>query len=137
MTDNKNNTQYFVVGASWGGIDDCSATFLEQGTWWCYSKDEKNRTENNSGNSIENMKARMRAIKVGDRLAMKKMHDGTKSIVVRRLGVVKAVDFDAWRIYVDWLPTGELNRIVDFSAGCSIHGGYSVDDPKIREIFCI
>lgn len=134
---NDTNVKYFVVGASWGGVDDCSATFLEEGTWWCFSKDAKNSTENNSGNSIENMKKRMMTIKAGDRLAMKKMHDGAKSIVVKRLGVVKAVDFDAWRVYVDWLPTGELGRIVEFSAACSIHGGYSIDYPKINEIFCI
>jgi len=24
-----------------------------------------------------------------------------------------------------------------FSASCSIHGGYDLNDPKIREIFCL
>jgi hypothetical protein len=81
-------TQYFVVGASWGGTEDCSTTFLEEGTWWCFSKDAKNSTENNSGHSVENMKKRMMTIKAGDRLAMKKMHEGSKSILVRRLGIV-------------------------------------------------
>ncbi|MCX7068330.1 MAG: hypothetical protein NTW85_11630 [Methylococcales bacterium] len=136
MTNNT-DIKYFVVGASWGGEEDCSDVFLREGTWWCFSKDAKNRTEHNVGNSVENMKQRMMSIKAGDRLAMKKMHKFQESIVVRHLGIVKAVDFDAWRIYVNWLPTGELERIVEFSAICSIHGGYSISDPKIHEIFCI
>lgn len=130
-------TKYFVVGAAWDGVDDCSETFLTEGTWWCWSKDSKNNTPNNTGNSVENQKERMMSIKAGDRLAMKKMHEGSKSILVRRLGIVKAVDFDAWRIYVNWLPTGELNRIVEFSASCSINGGYDIDRVGIREVFCL
>jgi len=131
------DTKYFIVGAAWGGTEDCLDTFLKEGTWWCWGKDSKNNTDNNTGNSVENMKKRMLSIKAGDRLAVKKMHKGSQSIIVKKLGIVKSVDFDVWRIYVDWLPLGELNRVVEFSAASSIHGGYSIDHPKIRDIFCI
>jgi hypothetical protein len=62
---------------------------------------------------------------------------GSPNIEIRAIGIVKEVDPDEKRVYVDWVLR-EINRVVP-SKGCyaSIHGPFAPDDPWTNEVFRI
>lgn len=130
---------YWVVGAMWGGNDDVLDTFIERGYWYCWDIGEKNMAGSDAGNSVAAQRDRFRQIKKGDRIAVKKMLGrGAKEIEVRALGIVKDVDSDEWRVYMNWLTTPEFSRRVPIK-GCaaSVHGPFQNNDLWVREVFCI
>ncbi|WP_061285990.1 hypothetical protein [Leptospira interrogans] len=127
-------TNYWLVGASWGGQDDQSDKFLQRGYWFLGWSDIDQPAQ-----------AALRdQIKPDDRIAIKQMlGQGSKTILIRALGIVKEIDEEDKRIYVDWLIK-KLNREVPSkgikgSPGVfkSIQGPYSPEDEWTRLIFHI
>jgi len=123
-------TQYWVVGAMWGGYDDQSDVFLRRG-YWFLGYDDSDQPD---------QAARRAQIQPGDRIAIKRMlGQGSPNIEIRAIGIVREIDTDDNRVYVDWvLDLRNENRIVN-SKGCykSVHGPFPPDDPWTNEVFRI
>ncbi len=120
--------QYWVVGATWGGQDDQSPTFIRRGYWFLGWSDEE----------APDQAHRRDQIRAGDRIAIKRMMGkGSQKIRITALGIVAEVDEEDDRIYVNWVVKA-LDRQVE-SKGCfkSIHGPYAGDDPWIKEVFLL
>jgi len=118
---------YWVVGASWGGVDHQDETFLQKGIWMLGWED---------GNQAE--KASL--MKEGDRIAIKRLKGkGQKGIKILHLGIVKGVILDTNKIIctVDWVAK-HLERDIKQSKGCfkSVHGPFS-HDKWVQQIFCL
>lgn len=121
-------TQYWVVGAMWGGQDDQSEKFIRRGYWFLgWDHDE------------QPAQARLRdQMKPGDRIAIKRMLGrGSPNIAVRALGVITEIDQDDKRVYVDWFVKGLEREVPSRGAYNSIHGPYTADDPWVKEVFHI
>ena len=119
--------QYWVVGASWGGVKHQDERFLEQGIWVLGWKTGK-------------QPARAAEIQPGDRMAIKRMKGkGKTGITIMHLGIVRGVIPDANRVIctVDWVATN-LKRDIPESRGCfqSIHGPFE-KDAWIEQVFCL
>lgn len=117
---------YWVVGAMWGGHDDQSDVFIRRGYWFL----GWNETE-------QPAQARLRdQIRPGDRIAIKRMlGQGSPSIEVRAIGVVKEIDPQDKRVYVDWVVSGMQRQIPARGAFASIHGPFAADDEWTRLAF--
>jgi hypothetical protein len=110
--------QYWVVGATWGS-DDLFDTFMDRGYWEIGYSDKQKP-------DYAAVRAQMQE---GDRIAIKTMlGQGSSNIRIRAIGIIKEVDDDEGRVYVDWLLK-TVNREVP-SKGCygTIHGPYRVKD---------
>lgn len=126
---NENETNYWVVGASWGGVKHQDESFLSKGIWmlgW-EKEDQKSQFE------------KAEKIKLGDRIAIKKMKGkGSSEIKICHLGIVKGVILDTNKVIctVDWVVKN-MNRNVE-SKGCfkSIHGPFTHDE-WVQEVFCL
>ena len=122
--------KYWVVGASWGGVEHQDKRFVEEGFWllgWKES-DQPNQYEKAS------------EIKPGDRIAIKRMKGkGQTGIRIFHLGIVKGVILDTDKIIctVNWVAT-DLDRDIEESRGCfkSIHGPFEKDE-WIEKVFCL
>jgi len=98
------NRNYWVVGAMFGGSDDHLSVFVKRGYWYCWGPDEIDDVTS----SVETQQDRLKEIKIGDRIAVKKLLGrGSNEIEIRAMGIVTDVDLDEWRIYVNWLPLWE------------------------------
>jgi hypothetical protein len=141
---------YWIVGAMSGGVDDLLPTFFRRGYWYCWDPeydDPNNPLQDNGPNSVPRQRARMQQIKIGDRIAVKKKLVVNQELEVRALGIVKDVDFEEWRVYVEWLypaPQQICRRAPLGGMNASIHGPFKrkgnsnpKDDLWIQEIFCI
>lgn len=138
---------YWVVGAMWGGKveNDVLDEFLEQGYWYCWDQKATPPDEETAGggNSVAAQRERFKKILPEDRIAVKKnVSVKEQKIEIRAIGIVKEVDLDAWRVYVNWIPIApqgtHLSRIVDMHGNsASVHGPFEATDPWVREIFCI
>lgn len=124
-----------------GGVDDQLSDFLLRGCWYCWDRNDTHDTSAGyRGNSVEVQQQRFLQISPGDRIAIKKVTSiPNQEMEVRAIGIVTAVDHEAWRVSVNWLPIieqGEPPRIVDLK-GCvaSIHGPFQNTDTWVREIF--
>ena len=122
----KNKPQYWVVGASWGGHDDQADRFIENSVWMLGWEE---------GAQPELAKD----IKIGDRIAIKKMKGrGQSEIRIQHIGVVKGVLLDISNIVcsVEWVAT-DLDRDV-VSRGCykSVHGPFEHDE-WVEKVFCL
>ena len=120
-------TNYWVVGASWGGVDPQDQHFVDQGIWMLGWEDGK-------------QKELAEQIRRGDRIAIKRMKGkGRTGIRILHLGIVKGVNFNTNKVIctVDWVAT-DLDRDITESRGCfkSIHGPYK-HDLWIQEVFCL
>jgi hypothetical protein len=121
-------TNYWVVGAMWGGHDDQSEVFIRRGYWFLGWSDKEQPAQASLRDQI----------KPGDRIAIKRMlGQGATEIEIRAIGVVIDIDSDDKRIYVDWLVK-DLHRQVP-SRGCfkTIHGPYQDNDQWIRDAFFV
>jgi hypothetical protein len=64
-------------------------------------------------------------------------------MTIQAIGIVKVIDLDEWRVYLDWLPIGdsgekEISRQVGLhNMQKSIHGPFQNNEEWIREIFCV
>lgn len=118
--------QYWLVGAMFGGSDDNLDTFIKRGYWYCWDPKTSSNVPATVADSFPN-------IKIGDRLAVKKMlGQGATSIRIRALGIVTDIDFQEWRVYVQWLIT-DLARDVPIK-GCmgSLHGPFEPSEWRAR-----
>lgn len=112
----------------WGGYDDQSDKFIRRGYWFLGWSDAEQPAQ-----------ARRRdEIRPGDRIAIKRMlGKGSRSIEIRALGVVREIDDEDKRVYIDWLVR-DVNRKVA-GRGCfqSIHGPFVESDTWTKEVFRI
>lgn len=123
----KDMINYWVVGASWGGVDHQDAKFVKEG-YWMLGWEEGNQPE------------RAAEMKAGDRIAIKRMKGkGQTGITIMHIGVIKGVVLDTNKVIctVDWVATN-LKRNIAKSRGCfqSIHGPYP-HDKWVQEVFCL
>ncbi|WP_456430944.1 hypothetical protein [Nitratifractor sp.] len=136
------NTQYWLVGATWGGTDDALPLFIKRGYWYCWDINQFDKDDSGVGNSVKNQQERFKNIKPGDRIAVKRLlGQGSSDMAILAIGIVKDVDIKEWRIYLDWILTDIKDRHVKLK-GCtaSIHGPFSKtgsDGTWIQEIFCL
>lgn len=123
-------TSYWVVGASWGGVDHQDQRFLEQGCW-ILGWEEKDQPD---------QYAKASKIQPGDRIAIKRMKGQRQTgIRILHLGIIKGVIPDANKVVctVDWVATN-LHRDIEESRGCfkSIHGPFQKDE-WVEKVFCL
>lgn len=121
---------YWVVGASWGGVEHQDKKFVEEGYWMLGWSEEDQPDQYTKASQMQ----------VGDRIAIKRMKGkGQTGIRVFHLGVIKGVILDTNKIIctVDWVAT-DLDRDIDESRGCfkSIHGPYQRDE-WVDKVFCL
>lgn len=124
---------YWLVGASWGGVDHQDEKFVKEGYWMLGWTEEEQKPLFN----------RALQIQIGDRIAIKRgMGNKNPNIRILHLGIIKGVIREANKVIctVDWAIKNLENREVE-SHGCyaSVHGPYTEkdDDGWIREIFCL
>ena len=120
-------TKYWVVGASWGGVEHQDKRFVEEG-FWMLGWEEGRQPE------------RASEMKSGDRIAIKRMKGkGQTGIRIFHLGIIKGVILDTNKVIctVDWVATN-LRREIEESRGCfkSIHGPYEHDE-WVQRVFCL
>ena len=123
-------TNYWVVGASWGGIEHQDRRFVEQG-YWMLGWEEEDQPD---------QYAKASKIQPGDRIAIKRMKgQGQTGIRIFHLGVIKGVILDTSKVVctVDWVAI-DLNRDIEESRGCfkSIHGPFEKDE-WVEKVFCL
>lgn len=121
---------YWIVGASWGGVDHQDKKFVEEGYWMLGWKKEDQPGQYEKASQI----------KAGDRIAIKRMKgQGQTGIRIFHIGIIKGVILDADKVIctVNWVAT-DLNRNIEESRGCfaSIHGPF-VSDRWVQEVFCL
>ena len=122
-------TNYWVVGAAWGGTDPQDQRFVEQGIWMLGRDDEDDA-----------QRQRASKMKPRDRIAIKRMKgQGQTGIRILHLGIIKGIisDTKTFICTVDWVAT-DLDRDIAKSRGCfqSIHGPFE-HDAWIQEVFCL
>jgi hypothetical protein len=117
-------SQYWVVGASWGGREDQYEEFIREG-YWLLGWDEHEQPS---------MAARRDGIRPGDRIAIKKI-SAPPNIEIRAIGIVSRIDPEDQRVHIRWVETDLHHRV--YSKGCyqSIHGPYHSSDAWTREVF--
>lgn len=119
---------YWVVGAMFGGTDDKYDLFLKRGYWYCWDP--------SNPETPDEAKKRFRQIKPGDRIAIKKMLGrGSSEIEIRAIGIVKDVDLNEWRVYVDWIITDIGHKAPINGCAGSIHGPFEETNMWVQEIF--
>ena len=125
--------RYWLVGASWGGMDHQDQKFVQNHIWmlgWGYDEDKM---------QFDTAKG----IRVGDRIAIKRMKGrGSPLIVIKHIGIVKGIVEDDERVIcsVEWINTN-INRDVA-SKGCyaSVHGPFTRERDSsewLNEIFSL
>lgn len=134
-------TNYWLVGATWGGSEDVLPKFINRGYWYCWDANKFDNEESGAGNSIKNQQERFTQVKSGDRIAVKRLlGKGSSEMAILALGIVKDVDISEWRIYIEWIISDVKDRYVPLK-GCaaSIHGPFSKSgrDEWIQKIFCL
>ncbi|BCK05118.1 hypothetical protein VCSRO162_3309 [Vibrio cholerae] len=122
-------SNYWVVGASWGGVDHQDQKFVEQGIWMLGWSEEDQPAQYKKASQM----------KRGDRIAIKRMKGRETGIRILHLGVIKGVILDTDKVVctVDWVVT-DLDRDINESRGCfaSIHGPYE-NDGWVQQVFCL
>jgi len=79
-------------------------------------------------------------MKPGDRIAIKALAgQGQKHIVIKALGIIKAIDPTAKRVYVDWKLSGLSRKVQSRGEFSTIHEPLSPnkDAARIQEIFTL
>lgn len=118
---------YWVVGASWGGVDHQDNKFIKQGIWML-------------GWEKGSQPEKASKMKIDDRIAIKRMKGkGQTGVKILHLGIIKSVILETNKVIctVDWVAT-DLDRDISESRGCfkSIHGPFEYDD-WVKEVFCL
>jgi len=121
---------YWVVGASWGGVEYQDQKFVKGG-YWMLGWEKKDQPS---------QYALAEQMKPGDRIAIKRMKgQGQRGIKIFHIGIIKDVILETNKVIctVNWVAT-DLQRDVEESRGCfkSIHGPFKKDS-WIEKIFCI
>jgi hypothetical protein len=129
-TERDNKMPYWVVGAMFGGTDDQLQNFIRRGYWYCWDP--------RHGEVPAAVQSLFPQIRVGDRIAVKRLlGKGASDIEIRALGIVRDVDLDEWRIYVNWLVSDLARRVPMHGCAGSIHGPYEADENWTRQVFQI
>lgn len=123
-------TNYWVVGASWGGTEHQDEKFVDQGIWMLGWEESEQPGQFKMAS----------AMKPGDRIAIKRMKGrGKTGIKVMHLGIIKGVIHESNKVIctVDWVAEN-INRDIAESRGCfaSIHGPFA-HDSWVQEVFCL
>lgn len=129
---------YWLVGATFDDENDVLSGFLKRGYWYCWDVGGLGKVKSGPGNSVSSQRDRFKRIEPGDRIAVKKLLGrGSTEMEIRALGIVKDVDHNEWRIYVDWVVE-DLSRRVPLN-GCtaSVHGPFKLNNPWVHQIFSI
>jgi hypothetical protein len=120
-------TNYWVVGAMYGGSDDQYEAFIRRGYWDCWGPGDKTPPE---------VKSRFAQIEIGDRIAVKRLLGrGATEIEIRAIGIVIDVDRDDWCVYVKWVLTDLTRKVPLHGCAGSIHGPFRVDQDWTRQVF--
>lgn len=136
------STNYWVVGAMFGGKEDVLETFVTRGYWYCWDLKDFPSEVGTAGNSIRTQQERFEKVKKNDRIAVKRLlGQGAREMAVLAIGIVKDVDIREWRIYVDWVACNIENRRVPLR-GCTaaIHGPFVNNGEEadwVRQVFCL
>ena len=122
--------KYWVVGASWGGVEHQDKRFVEQGFWLLGWKEGDQPDQYEKASKIQS----------GDRISIKRMKGKSQTgIRIFHLGIVKGVVLDTDRVLctVNWVAT-DLGRDIEESRGCfkSIHGPFEKDE-WVEKVFCL
>jgi hypothetical protein len=121
-------TNYWVVGAMWGGRDDQSDKFIRRGYWFLGWEDKEQPAQ----------AKRRDQMRPGDRIAIKRMlGQGSPSIGIHALGVIREIDEEDDRVYVDWFVKGLEREVPGNGCFASIHGPFTAADPWVKEVFHI
>ncbi|MDZ4262519.1 MAG: hypothetical protein U1B30_09345 [Pseudomonadota bacterium] len=150
MTNVEKSPNYWLVASMLGGrkegdiFQDC----IERGYWYCWEPDAVFE----ESQKVEEMRNLLRSINSGDRIAIKKQlgsGENAPFIEIRAIGIVKIVDTEEWRVYVDWLLplkgdyTKEMSRRVPKKGPggiSSISGPFKnneINHDWLPNIFCI
>ena len=120
-------TKYWVVGASWGGVDHQDQRFVKQGMWMLGWEDGK-------------QPQRVAEMQAGDRNAIKRMKgQGQTGIRILHLGIVKESSVRRTRLSAPSIGSAtDLDRDISESRSCfkSVHGPFE-HDSWIQEVFCL
>ncbi len=120
-----------------GGHDNALDYFLRRGYWYCWEP-----TNEDVSDRVLGMQKLFKDIKKDDCIAVKKLRirkGEPGQIEILALGIVKEVDMDEWRVYVDWKVEfkSEERLVPSGGAAASLHGPYEGGDPWIQQIFCL
>ncbi len=109
------DVNYWLVGATWGGVEEKYHDFISNGYWESgYSKGEQPAYDEKIGQ-----------MRVGDRIAIKRaLGPSDSDIVIRAIGIISEVDEYAGRIYVRWMIRGLNRRVESKGAYKTVHGPY-------------
>jgi len=125
---------YWVVGASFNnGTKDMYDEFILRG-YWCIGWDE----EDADNKRVKEFLDRVNQIKVNDRIAIKqRLGQGSTTILIRAIGIVKDIDPEDRTIYVNWLVK-DIDREVPIH-GCfgTIYGPYNYEEDWTKTVFSI
>ncbi len=121
---------YWVVGASWGGVEHQDKKFVAGGFWMLGWNKEDQPGQYEKASQMQ----------PGDRIAIKRMKgQGQTGIRIFHIGIIKEVILDSDKIIctVNWVAT-DLERNIEESRGCfaSIHGPF-IHDSWVQEVFCL
>ena len=123
-------SNYWVVGASWGGIEHQDQKFVHGG-YWMLGWEEKDQPSQFA--LAEQMKS-------GDRIAIKRMKgQGQTGIKIFHIGIIRNVILETNKVIctVNWVAT-DLQIDIEESKGCfkSIHGPFEKDQ-WVEKVFCL
>jgi hypothetical protein len=120
---NNENPNYWLVGATWGGVDEKYHDFIAHGYWESgYEKDQKPEQDERFGK-----------MRPGDRIAIKRsLGPSNSDIVIRAIGIISEVDTYARRVYVKWLVRGLSRQVPSKGAYQTIHGPYNRDENDVN-----
>lgn len=119
-------SNYWVVGAMWGGQEDQYEIFIRRGYWFLGWSDEQQPAQ-----------AALRdKIQPGDRIAIKRMlGQGSKNIEIRALGTVKEIDPHDKRVYIHWVVSGLQRQVPAGGCFASIHSAGPAESDWARSVF--
>ena len=126
----ENKTKYWLVGAMFE-TDDMYPEFIDNKFWYMGWN-----TEDRNNPKVDEFFQKVKAISVGDRIAMKRLlGQGQSNIRIMAIGVVTKVVKGI--VFVDWLLK-DMDRHVPIN-GCvgTIYGPYYYNDDWTRQVFCI
>jgi hypothetical protein len=119
---------YWVVGAMREGKEDQYDRFLLRGYWYL----------NWSRADQPSQAALVEQMKPNDRIAIKKMlGKGANEIEIRAIGIIKDIDHEENRIYVNYLLHDPDRKVASKGCFSSVHGPFSPTDDWTREVFSI
>lgn len=119
---------YWIVGATWGGVDDQYEKFVTRGHWYLGYEDHEQP-------GMADLRDR---IVSGDRIAIKRMlGKGATEIEIRALGIVKDYDPSTKYVYVDWVLTNLKRKVPSRGNYSSIRGPFDPNDEWTRMVFML